>query len=203
MDSSSFTELSQRRPVHIPIVLICVNRLLVGMTAGTLTCEPSAPMEQTASSTQPSRTTAHAKSAEDLSSSRSRPSVLGQSPSIDARIPHRTGFCHPGAGGHASSGLYQRLWLHRRPPPPTWNPTGRHHSRVTTMSRRHGTGSALMLVLQGGSQLVDGGDQRAGDRHGSSAVPSSPDSHGDAVGFGCGLRTRAPGGNAGASSPPR
>ena len=30
MDSSSFTELSQRRPVHIPIVLICVNRLLVG-----------------------------------------------------------------------------------------------------------------------------------------------------------------------------
>jgi hypothetical protein len=32
MDSSSFTELSQRRPVHIPIVLICVNRLL---------CEPA------------------------------------------------------------------------------------------------------------------------------------------------------------------
>jgi len=30
MDSSSFTELSQRRPVHFPIVLICVNRLLVG-----------------------------------------------------------------------------------------------------------------------------------------------------------------------------
>jgi len=30
MDSSSFTELSQRRPVHIPIVLIYVNRLLVG-----------------------------------------------------------------------------------------------------------------------------------------------------------------------------
>jgi hypothetical protein len=30
MDSSSFTELSPRRPVHIPIVLICVNRLLVG-----------------------------------------------------------------------------------------------------------------------------------------------------------------------------
>jgi hypothetical protein len=30
MDSSSYTELSQRRPVHIPIVLICVNRLLVG-----------------------------------------------------------------------------------------------------------------------------------------------------------------------------